>query len=208
MTCWVLVRLPATSYAFRHPTLARNMQGMPRMGRLAAATSSPFPCEAREKGLKTAAPSLPGQPEDPRLWRRAPNGAAIQGVESHPDGPPRMVKRPTGSGGEPSSPNCGASAGGKARQPLLFALPTAARQPSTGRTPPLGGSKPPPPFFALLRSSSLFFDLPSRVYVFAPVLARAVRISPRAGLAMLERSGIRSAPERQHGHTDIPRNKR
>ena len=33
------------------------------------------------------------------------------------DGPPRMVKRPTGSDGEPSSPNCGASAGGKARQP-------------------------------------------------------------------------------------------
>jgi len=30
-----------------------------------------------------------------------------------------MVKRPTGSGGEPSSPNCGASAGGKARQLLL-----------------------------------------------------------------------------------------
>ena len=30
---------------------------------------------------------------------------------NHPDGPPRMVKRPTGSGGEPSSPNCGASAG-------------------------------------------------------------------------------------------------
>ena len=27
------------------------------------------------------------------------------------DGPPRMVKRPTGSDGEPSSPNCGASAG-------------------------------------------------------------------------------------------------
>ena len=27
------------------------------------------------------------------------------------DGPSRMVKRPTGSGGEPSSPNCGASAG-------------------------------------------------------------------------------------------------
>ena len=27
-----------------------------------------------------------------------------------------MVKRPTGSGGEPSSPNCGVSAGGKARQ--------------------------------------------------------------------------------------------
>ena len=126
MTSWVLVRLPATSYAFRHPTLARNMQGMPRMGRLAAATSPPFPCEAREKGLKTAAPSLPGQPEDPRLWRRAPNGAAIQGVESHPDGPPRMVKRPTGSGGEPSSPNCGASAGVKARH-LSFAGATLLR---------------------------------------------------------------------------------
>jgi len=28
-----------------------------------------------------------------------------------------MVKRPTGSDGEPSSPNCGASAGVKARQP-------------------------------------------------------------------------------------------
>jgi len=32
------------------------------------------------------------------------------------DGPSRMVKRPTGSGGEPSSPNCGVSAGVKARQ--------------------------------------------------------------------------------------------
>jgi hypothetical protein len=32
-----------------------------------------------------------------------------------------MVKRPTGSGGEPSSPNCGASAGVKARQ-LIFAF--------------------------------------------------------------------------------------
>lgn len=31
------------------------------------------------------------------------------------DGPSRMVKRPTGSGGEPSSPNCGVSAGVKAR---------------------------------------------------------------------------------------------
>jgi len=29
-----------------------------------------------------------------------------------------MVKRPTGSDGEPSSPNCEASAGVKARQPL------------------------------------------------------------------------------------------
>lgn len=39
-----------------------------------------------------------------------------------------MVKRPTGSGGEPSSPNCGASAGGKARQLPLFLcdLPRAA----------------------------------------------------------------------------------
>ncbi len=36
------------------------------------------------------------------------------------DGPSRMVKRPIGSGGEPSSPNCGASAGVKARH--LFKL--------------------------------------------------------------------------------------
>ncbi|MEY4910574.1 MAG: hypothetical protein RL761_237 [Pseudomonadota bacterium] len=40
-----------------------------------------------------------------------------------------MGKRPTGSGGEPSSPNCGASAGVKARQPhfslssFKFSLP-------------------------------------------------------------------------------------
>ena len=31
-----------------------------------------------------------------------------------------MVKRPTGSGGEPSSPNCGASAEGRARHLLFF----------------------------------------------------------------------------------------
>ena len=36
------------------------------------------------------------------------------------DGPSRMVKRPTGSGGEPSSPNCVASAGVKARLPLFL----------------------------------------------------------------------------------------
>ena len=33
-----------------------------------------------------------------------------------------MGKRPTGSGGEPSSPNCGASAGVKARQPHFLKL--------------------------------------------------------------------------------------
>ena len=33
------------------------------------------------------------------------------------DGPSHMVKRPTGSDGEPSSPNCESSAGVKARQP-------------------------------------------------------------------------------------------
>jgi hypothetical protein len=33
------------------------------------------------------------------------------------DGPSRMVKQPTGSGGEPSSPNCRVSAGVKARHP-------------------------------------------------------------------------------------------
>ena len=42
-------------------------------------------------------------------------------VKIQSDGPPRMVKRPTGSGGEPSSPNCVASAGGKARQPHINA---------------------------------------------------------------------------------------
>ena len=31
-----------------------------------------------------------------------------------------MVKRPIGSGGEPSSPNCGVSAGVKARHPILL----------------------------------------------------------------------------------------
>ena len=56
------------------------------------------------------------------FWAR---GAAIGGVlrvclaiavTMALDGPSRMVKRPTGSGGEPSSPNCRASAGIKARQ--------------------------------------------------------------------------------------------
>jgi len=42
-----------------------------------------------------------------------------------PDGPPHMVKRPTGSGGEPSSPNCGASAGVKARQLPLADAPSS-----------------------------------------------------------------------------------
>jgi len=43
-------------------------------------------------------------------------------VAPHPitlDGPSRMVKRPTGSGGEPSSPNCESSAGVKARHLIL-----------------------------------------------------------------------------------------
>ncbi len=35
------------------------------------------------------------------------------------DGPPCMVKRPTGSGGEPSSPNCGASARIRLVNPLF-----------------------------------------------------------------------------------------
>src|SRR3990167_2290834 len=87
-----------------------------------------------------ASPSIPAHPsEGHRAWatrtlqgadagvvpewrsisREGGNSTTVQGVESRPDGPPRMVKRPTGSGGEPSSPNCGASAGGKARQLLL-----------------------------------------------------------------------------------------
>ena len=49
------------------------------------------------------------------------DGLVIRGarLQSAADGPPRMVKWPTGSGGEPSSPNCVASAGGKARQPHI-----------------------------------------------------------------------------------------
>ena len=39
------------------------------------------------------------------------------------DGPSRMVKRPTGSDGEPSSPNCGVSAGVKARHLISPHLP-------------------------------------------------------------------------------------
>ena len=46
-----------------------------------------------------------------------------QPLQSRPDGPSRMGKRPTGSGGEPSSPNRGASAGIKARHPF-FSLPS------------------------------------------------------------------------------------
>lgn len=41
------------------------------------------------------------------------NGAL--GTYNRPDGPSRMAKRPTESGGEPSSSNCSASAGVKAR---------------------------------------------------------------------------------------------
>ena len=49
----------------------------------------------------------------------APNGVAGTIVS---DGPSRMVKRPTGSDGEPSSPNCESSAGVKARHPTAYAL--------------------------------------------------------------------------------------
>ncbi len=49
--------------------------------------------------------------------------AAERGGKICLDGPSRMVKRPTGSGGEPSSPNCGASAGVKARQLIPFLRP-------------------------------------------------------------------------------------
>ena len=49
----------------------------------------------------------------------------MQGQSAKPynraDGPSRMVKRPTGSGGEPSSPNCGVSAGVKARHLSFWA---------------------------------------------------------------------------------------
>src|SRR3954468_11515578 len=54
----------------------------------------------------------------------APNGEGLLPANTiRADGPPRMVKRPNGSGGEPSSPNCGASAGGKDRHsPQLNSL--------------------------------------------------------------------------------------
>lgn len=55
----------------------------------------------------------------PKIWADFLCDIHVTHEEEIPDGPPRMVKRPTGSGGEPSSPNCGASAGGKARQLLL-----------------------------------------------------------------------------------------
>ena len=55
----------------------------------------------------------------PKIWADFLCDIHVTHEEKIPDGPPRMVKRPTGSGGEPSSPNCGASAGGKARQLLL-----------------------------------------------------------------------------------------
>ena len=60
------------------------------------------PCPRRQNRRQSHAPSC---------------AAAAPGRTILSDGPSRMVKRPTGSGGEPSSPNCGASAGVKARQP-------------------------------------------------------------------------------------------
>ena len=52
-----------------------------------------------------------------------------------------MVKRPTGSGGELSSPNCGASAGVKARHPSLFFQMSTSSTPTTTEQPrnPLHG---------------------------------------------------------------------
>ena len=50
----------------------------------------------------------------PRRKKGNPTPPTIQ-----PDGPPCMVKRPTGSDGEPSSPNCGASARIRLVNPLF-----------------------------------------------------------------------------------------
>ena len=65
-----------------------------------------------------------------RLARNAPavELGASTGLTIPLDGPSRMVKRPTGSGGEPSSPNCGASAGVKARQ-LIQAMANRGEDP-------------------------------------------------------------------------------
>src|SRR3990167_6876082 len=50
-------------------------------------------------------------------WRRtAAVGVIANSLIISSDGPSRMVRRPTGSDGEPSSPNRGASAGVEARQ--------------------------------------------------------------------------------------------
>ncbi len=51
------------------------------------------------------------------------------------DGPPRMVKRPTGSGGEPSSPNCGASAGVRLVNLISSSDPDSAAHPALPRVP-------------------------------------------------------------------------
>lgn len=69
---------------------------------------------------------------------RAPAFEPIDHVRIQSDGPSRMVKRPTGSGGEPSSPNCESSAGVKARH--LSSLSTSiSSSPNSGTAPHLPG---------------------------------------------------------------------
>ena len=70
-------------------------------------------------------------------------------------GPPRMVKRPTGSGGEPSSPNRGVSAGGKARQLLSKSAHKTGLSVLTATTTPL--------LFCRAESFSLRFERKDRM---------------------------------------------
>ena len=91
-------------------------------GRRGASGTEPHAVsEAWGRNFRRAAPRklAPSGGSDPRS-----GGAWGQYIIS-PDGPSRMVKRPTGSDGEPSSPNCGASAGVKARQPFSACAPAA-----------------------------------------------------------------------------------
>ena len=77
---------------------------------------------SNEERIQAAGLSRPGL----RMKAGGQSARRVQPLQSRPDGPSRMGKRPTGSGGEPSSPNRGASAGVKARHPF-FSLPLRRR---------------------------------------------------------------------------------
>ena len=70
-----------------------------------------------------------------------------------------MVKRPTGSDGEPSSPNCGASAGVKARHPPFFSLMSTTPSPSPTAQPsnPLHGKT----LKAIVEELVAYYDWPA-----------------------------------------------
>ena len=86
-------------------------------------------CEAWGQNFRRAAP----RKLRPLGGQRATRSERTWGLIIRLDGPSRMVKRPTGSDGEPSSPNCGASAGVKARQPHSACAPEAPSEPSASK---------------------------------------------------------------------------